>query len=36
MRVMTWHGGSDFSLDRTPDLEASAGEVIVKVDTVRY
>lgn len=34
MRVMTWHGGSDFSLDQTSDLEASAGEVIVKVDTV--
>ena len=34
MRAMTWHGGSDFSLDRTSDLKASVGEVIVKVDTV--
>lgn len=34
MRLMTWHGGDNFTLDQVPDPTARDGRVVVKVDTV--
>ena len=34
MRLMTWHGGDEFTLDQVADPVAEPGRVVVKVDTV--